>query len=137
MSDRKEVYITKEEIAKQMQFIDQIKDRIGTLQKKYYINTYGCQMNVHDSEKIQGMLSKMGYTPADASSEADLIIFNTCCIREHAEAKVFGNVGALKHYKESNPSAIICVCGCMMQQKDTADELVRKFKYLDLVFWYA
>lgn len=134
MSNRKEIYISKEEIAKQMQILDIIKNKWNTTSKKYYINTYGCQMNVHDSEKIQGMLNQMGYSQAESNTDADLIIFNTCCIREHAEAKVFGNVGALKKYKKENPSAIICVCGCMMQQKDTAAELVKKFKHVDLVF---
>lgn len=134
MSNRKEIYISEEEIAKQMQFLDIIKNKWNTTSKKYFINTYGCQMNVHDSEKIQGMLNQMGYSQAESNTDADLIVFNTCCIREHAEAKVFGNVGALKKYKKENPSAIICVCGCMMQQKDTAAELVKKFKHVDLVF---
>lgn len=134
MSDRKEIYISKEDIAKQMQFIDLIKNKFNPSNKKYYINTYGCQMNVHDSEKLIGMLEKMGYTAAASNREADVIIFNTCCVREHAETKVFGNVGALKDYKKQNPDVIICVCGCMMQQKDVADDLARKFKHVDLIF---
>lgn len=134
MSDRKEIYISKEDIAKQMQFIDLIKNKFNPSNKKYYINTYGCQMNVHDSEKLQGMLEKMGYTAAENNREADIIVFNTCCIREHAEAKVFGNVGALKDYKKQNPDAIICVCGCMMQQKNVADDLARMFKHVNLIF---
>lgn len=134
MSDRKEIYISKEDIAKQMQFIDLIKNKFNPSNKKYYINTYGCQMNVHDSEKLIGMLEKMGYTAAASNREADVIVFNTCCVREHAETKVFGNVGALKDYKKQNPDVIICVCGCMMQQKDVADDLAKKFKHVDLIF---
>lgn len=134
MSDRKEIYISKEDIAKQMQFIDLIKNKFNPSNKKYYINTYGCQMNVHDSEKLIGMLEKMGYTAAASNRAADVIVFNTCCVREHAETKVFGNVGALKDYKKQNPDVIICVCGCMMQQKDVADDLARKFKHVDLIF---
>ncbi len=134
MSNRESLYISKEEIEKQMLFISEISNKWGSLKRRYFINTYGCQMNVHDSEKLQGMLSRMGYEPAESYMNADIIVFNTCCIREHAEAKVFGNVGALKDYKTTHPSTIICVCGCMMQQQDTASTLAKKFKHVDLVF---
>ena len=101
---------------------------------KYHIITYGCQMNVHDSEMLAGMLSEIGYEETDQEQEADLILFNTCCVRDNAERRVYGNVGALKSYKQENPDRIIGVCGCMMQQPDVSADLVRKFPFIDLVF---
>jgi tRNA-2-methylthio-N6-dimethylallyladenosine synthase len=102
--------------------------------KTYHIETYGCQMNVHDSEKLAGMLEKKGYAPASSLSSADVIVFNTCCVREHAEDKVFGNVGALKSLKEERPDVLIAVCGCMMQQDAMADTLSKKFPFVNLIF---
>ena len=101
---------------------------------KYYIETYGCQMNEHDSEKIAGMLVKCGYTKADSKQDADFILFNTCCVREHAELRTFGNVGFIKELKQLNPRLILGVCGCMMQQKDVADKLYKRFPFVDLIF---
>ncbi len=99
-----------------------------------FVETYGCQQNVSDSELIMGMLSSMGYEKAASKEDADLILFNTCAVREGAELKVFGNLGALKHLKAKRPSVIIGVCGCMMQQKENADEVRKKYKHVDLVF---
>ena len=101
---------------------------------RYYIETWGCQMNEEDSEKLAGMLKKMGYAGTLKREEASVIIFNTCCVRENAELKVYGNIGALKRLKEQNPELIIAVCGCMMQQKGVADEIMKKFPYVDIVF---
>lgn len=102
--------------------------------KRYSIITYGCQMNAHDSEKIAGMLSAIGMTAAPSQEEADLILINTCCVREHAENRVYGNVGALLNLKRQKPGLIIGVCGCMMQQEKAAAKLVSKMKHVDLVF---
>lgn len=102
--------------------------------KTYYIETYGCQMNVRDSETIAGILETFGATETHSQRDADIIIFNTCCIRDHAERKVFGNIGALKALKEEKPSRVIAVCGCMMQQKQVANKLFRRFPFVDLVF---
>lgn len=96
--------------------------------------TYGCQQNVADSEKIKGMLEIMGYGFTEERTKAKLIIFNTCAVREHAEDRVFGNVGALKKYKLANPDVIIALCGCMMQQKHIADKIKESFQFVDLVF---
>lgn len=101
---------------------------------RYYIESYGCQMNAHDSEKIAGMLTAMGYHAAEKKEEADLILFNTCCVREHAEKRVFGNVGALKKQKDENPGLIIAVCGCMMQQPEVAKKLYDRYPFVNLVF---
>ena len=100
----------------------------------YAIQTYGCQMNEHDSEQLSGLLEAMGLTPAAAFQEADVMLFNTCCVREHAEVKVFGNVGALRRVKEARPDAVVCVCGCMMQQQEVAHKLQRQYPFVDLIF---
>ena len=91
-------------------------------------------MNVHDSEKVAGVLESLGYTGAETAGEADLILFNTCCVREHAEARLYGNVGALKYHKDARPGAVIGVCGCMMQQPDAAKKLMRRFSFVDIAF---
>lgn len=103
-------------------------------QGAYYIESYGCQMNGHDSEKIAGMLENIGFIKATTKSNADIIIFNTCCVREHAELRVFGNIGALKKLKDEKPGLIVAVCGCMMQQEGVAKRLYKRFPYVDLVF---
>lgn len=100
---------------------------------KYFIVTYGCQMNVHESEKIAGILESKGYKPCNAREEADIIVFNTCAIREGAEDRVFGNVGNLKKMKKKNKNLIIAVCGCMTQKSQTADYLMRTFPFVDIV----
>lgn len=100
---------------------------------KYMIITYGCQMNVHESEKLAAICEKMGYTETDKREDADLIVFNTCAIREGAEDRVFGNVGALKKLKKQRPSLIIAVCGCMTQKEATANYILKTFPFVDIV----
>ncbi len=102
--------------------------------KKYHITTYGCQMNIHESEKLAGILCKMGYVSTDKTSDADVIVFNTCCIRENAEDKAEGNIGALKGLKKLNKNVIIAVGGCMTQQRDYAEYLRSKFPFIDIIF---
>ena len=104
------------------------------MQEKYHIVTYGCQMNVHESEKIAGILRRMGYEEAEALESADIIVFNTCCIRENAENHAFGNIGALKKMKKQNPRLIIAVGGCMTQEKGKTDVLKEKFPFIDIMF---
>ncbi|MFW5976657.1 MAG: tRNA (N6-isopentenyl adenosine(37)-C2)-methylthiotransferase MiaB [Bacillota bacterium] len=101
--------------------------------KKYYIITYGCQMNEHDSEKIAGMLEEIGYSKTDSLKNADLIFINTCTIRENAEDKVFGKVGSLKKYKRKNPDLIIGIGGCMMQTETAAERIYKKHPQVDLI----
>ena len=96
--------------------------------------TYGCQQNVADSEKIKGMLHEMGYGFTEVRTKAQLILFNTCAVREHAEDRVFGNVGALKKYKHEHPGVVIACCGCMMQQQHIAEKIKKSFPFVDLVF---
>ena len=100
---------------------------------KYFIVTYGCQMNVHESEKLAAICEKMGYTLAENREDADLIVFNTCAIREGAEDRVFGYVGALKKLKKQRPETIIAVCGCMTQKDSTANYIMRTFPFVDIV----
>ncbi len=100
---------------------------------KYFIVTFGCQMNVHDSEKIAGILENMGYQCGETREETDIIVFNTCAIREGAEDRVFGNVGALKRQKKANKDLIIVVCGCMTQKEKTAKYMRETFPFVDIV----
>ena len=99
-----------------------------------FVHSYGCQQNVNDGERIKGVLVDIGYGLCDKPEDADLILFNTCAVREHAETRVFGNVGALTHTKARNPNQIIAVCGCMAQQEHVAEKLKKSYRYVDLVF---
>jgi len=104
------------------------------MQEKYHIITYGCQMNVHESEKIAGVLRRMGYVETEKKEEADIIVFNTCCIRENAENHAFGNIGALKKLKKEKPSLLIVVGGCMTQEAGKTEVLAKKFPFIDVMF---
>lgn len=134
---RKTAVVSQEELNKQHQFCQKVNSVIS---KRYEekplacVVTYGCQQNVADSEHIKGMLNEMGYGFTENRNEAKLIIFNTCAIREHAEDRVFGNVGMLKSYKRENPDVIVACCGCMMQQQHIADKMKKSFPFVDLVF---
>ena len=129
--------VTEEELEEQKKYEKRV---ISVLEKRYEekplacVVTYGCQQNVADSEKIKGMLKDMGYAFTEDRQSAKLVIFNTCAVREHAEDRVFGNVGALKKYKLANPDVIIALCGCMMQQKHIAKKIEESFPFVDLVF---
>ena len=101
---------------------------------KYCIETWGCQMNEEDSEKLSGMLKSIGYTRTENKEESSIILFNTCCVRENAENKVYGNLGNLKKLKKNNPNLVIGICGCMMQQKGMADKILKEFPYVDIIF---
>ncbi|WP_130807078.1 tRNA (N6-isopentenyl adenosine(37)-C2)-methylthiotransferase MiaB [Senegalia massiliensis] len=106
----------------------------NTNQKKYLVVTWGCQMNEHDSEKIEGILESLGYISTSDKEEADLIIYNTCLVRENAELKVYGNLGELKRIKRENPNLIIGVCGCMMQKKGVRKVIKEKYSHVDIIF---
>lgn len=104
------------------------------MDKFYHIVTYGCQMNVHESEKIAGILSELGYKSCDNYENADIVVFNTCCIRENAENHAFGNIGMLKKLKAQKKDMIIAVGGCLTQQMNKAENLHEKFPYVDIIF---
>lgn len=101
---------------------------------KYWFRTFGCQQNVSDSQRMAGLLSYCGMSPAEMMEDADVIVFNTCAVREHAEDRVFGNVGALKKLKERRPGLIIAVGGCMVQQQHIADRFRKSYPFVDIVF---
>lgn len=104
------------------------------MDKFFNIVTYGCQMNVHESEKIAGILSEMGYKSCESPEEADIVVFNTCCIRENAENHAFGNIGMLKKLKAARKDMLIAVGGCLPQQMNKAENLHEKFPYVDIIF---
>ena len=115
-----------------IKILDELKEK-DNVKKHFYIETWGCQMNEEDSEKLSGMLKRVGYTKTENKEDAGIILFNTCCVRENAENKVFGNLGSLKHLKKENPDLIIGICGCMMQQEGMADKILIKFPYVNIV----
>lgn len=102
--------------------------------KKYYIKTYGCQMNVHDSENIKAILEDMSFTEANEMEDADIILLNTCAIRENAHNKMFGFLGRVKHLKQTKPNIICGICGCMAQEESVVDDIKNKYKWVDIVF---
>ena len=128
------VFVSQEEIDRQMKLCEDLKSELGARNLHFYVETFGCQMNVRDSETIKGILSKMGYSEAPDKEQADLILFNTCCVRDHAEKRLMGNIGALKELKEANPALIIGICGCMMQQDGMAKKLLKRFPHVSLIF---
>ena len=135
--EEKNVFVPPAELIRQRKYLSLINtvlvSRYGD-SPKAYVHTYGCQGNVSDSERIKGQLREMGYTFTDTPDDADLVLFNTCAVREHAEDRVFGNVGALKPIKEQRKNMIIVLCGCMMQQKHISERIKKSFPYVNLVF---
>lgn len=130
--------VPKQELEKQEEYAELVttvlSSRFPSSAPKAFVHTYGCQGNVADGEKIKGILCSLGYELTDSVEEADLVLYNTCAIREHAQDRVFGNVGALKKYKTAKPDMIIALCGCMMQQEYVAERIKNSFRYVDLVF---
>ena len=134
--ERKTPVIPAEDIQRQKEYCAEIRALNDQLAKKplAYVDTYGCQQNEADSELIRGMLVEMGYDIIDTDEGADVIVINTCAIREHAEQRGFGTVGALVHGKRRNPNQIICLCGCMAQEPHVAQRLRQSYQHVDLVF---
>ncbi len=134
---REQIVLTQEELNIQQDYAQRVRqsyrDRLPR-QPMACVVTFGCQQNEADSELIRGMLIDMGFGLTDAEEKADLLVFNTCAIREHAEMRVFGNVGQTSHYKKDNPDLIICVCGCMPQQPQVAEKIKKSYPYVDIVF---
>lgn len=102
--------------------------------KRFCIRTYGCQANEHDSEKISWLLENIGYEATDSLEESDLIIYNTCLVRENAELKVYGHLGSLKNLKERKPNLMIGICGCMMEREEVREVILSKYRHVDLIF---
>ena len=118
----------------QIDYINKIKEIMKDEEKYALVKTYGCQQNFSDSEKIKGILKELGFDFTDDPQKADFILFNTCAIREHAQDRVFGNVGALKSLKKKNKNLIIALCGCMMEQEHVKERIEKSFPFVDLVF---
>ena len=134
--ERKTTHIPPEDIARQRAYCGEIKEINSRFSKAplAFVDTYGCQQNEADSERLRGYLSEMGYGFTTDEAEADVIVINTCAIREHAEQRVLGNVGALVHTKRAKPGQIICVCGCMAQEPHMAQKIKESYRQVDLVF---
>lgn len=134
----KSILVSEQELNKQKEYSHRVNSvlssRFATNSPKAYTHTYGCQGNIADSQRINGMLEEMGYGFTDDVQEADLILYNTCAVREHAQDRVFGNVGALKPLKASKPDLIIALCGCMMQQEHIVQKIQKSYSNVDLVF---
>ena len=134
--ERTTTVIAEEQISRQLEYCD----RIAALTAQWpeqplaFVDTYGCQQNEADSERIRGYLAKMGFGFTQDEEEARIIVINTCAIREHAEQRVFGNVGALVHVKRRHPEQLICLCGCMMQEPHVAEKIRQSYRHVDLVF---
>ncbi len=123
-------------MTEQKQYIEKIRlllQERGSGMPLACVHSYGCQQNVADGEKLSGLLAEMGYGFTQVLDEADLVLYNTCAVRENAEKRVFGNVGALKHYKRRHPGMIIALAGCMTQQQQVADRLKKSYPHVDIV----
>ena len=136
-SDKLKISVSAEELARQKEFTaltaSLIQQRFESAPKAF-VHTYGCQGNVADGERLKGMLEQMGYVMTEELEDADLVLYNTCAIREHAEDRVFGNVGALKNIKAAKKDMKILLCGCMMQQERVAKKIRTSYPFVDIVF---
>lgn len=133
---REPILVTPEELAEQAEYAEKVR-KLPHCPKTYYVVTYGCQMNAHDSEKLAGMLETMGMTPAEIRDEADFVIFNTCCVRDNAERRALGNVTWLKEVRKTHPNLVIAVCGCMIQEPGMAEKILKQYRFIDLAFGTA
>ena len=134
--ERQTTIIPQADVDRQLDFCEKIAEVTATWGEKplAHIMTYGCQQNEADSERLRGYLERMGYGFTDNAEDARIIVINTCAIREHAEQRVLGNVGALVHLKRKNPDLLICLCGCMMQEPTRVEEIKKSYLHVDLVF---
>ena len=134
--DRKEVLIPREQLERQREFEQKIRalHEGRTAPLLAMVDTFGCQQNVADSQHIMGMLEAMGCTFTDDPAQADVVVLNTCAIRDHAEKRVYGTLGALTHTKKADPEQVICLCGCMAQRPEVAEKVRQSYRHVDLVF---
>ena len=126
--------VSEQQLQTQFTYIDAVARLNGDKCPKAYTHTFGCQQNEADTERIRGMLHEMGYEMTDSTEEADFILFNTCAVREHAEDRAFGNIGALSHLKKKRPDVVIALCGCMAQRREVAEKVRQSYRHVDLVF---
>ena len=128
------VTVSEEQLQNQFTYIDAVAALIRDKKPRAYTHTFGCQQNEADTERIRGMLHEMGYEMTDDVNEADFILFNTCAVREHAEDRAFGNIGALSHLKKRRPEVIIALCGCMAQQEKNVEKIKKSYPQVSLLF---
>ena len=133
MADRKPVKVTEKQLEEQRQFMREVR-ALPQRPRSYFVVTYGCQMNAHDSEILAGMLRDMGMEEAPDRESADFVLFNTCCVRDNAERRALGNVTWLKEVRKRNPNLVIGVCGCMIQQPGMAEKIMKQYRFVDLAF---
>lgn len=133
MAEREMILITPEQLEVQKTYAKAVRE-LPHAPKSYYIVTYGCQMNAHDSETYAAQLEEMGMTEAIDRTQADFVLFNTCCVRDNAERRALGNVTWLKEVRKTRPQLIIAVCGCMVQKPGMAEEIMRQYRFIDLAF---
>ena len=131
--ERTEHTIPAEEMERQRRYTEEIR-MLPQKPESFYVVTYGCQMNAHDSEKLAGMLAEMGIREAPSREEADFVIFNTCCIRENAERKALGNITWLREIRKKKPRLMIAVCGCMIQEPGMAEKILKQYRFINLAF---
>ncbi len=122
------------EAARQREYIKKIADLTEGRGLKYLVVTFGCQMNERDSEKIAGSLAEMGYTPAASEEEADILVYNTCTVRDNADKRLYGRLGVCKQYKSRKKDMLIALCGCMMQEEEVIEKLQKSYPYVDVIF---
>lgn len=127
------IYVSEAEQIEQERAIEKIRG-LANRPQSFHIVTYGCQMNAHDSEKLAGLLTRMGMEEASDRRDADFVLFNTCCVRDNAERRALGNVTWLKELKKEKPELLIGVCGCMVQQPQMAEKILRQYRFIDLAF---
>ena len=134
--DRKTVLLDEAQLERQREYTRQLAALHQQRGKPVYalVDTFGCQQNVADSQHILGMLRDMGCQFTDDAAQADIVVLNTCAIRDHAEKRVYGNLGALTHTKKQNPEQVICLCGCMAQRPEVAEKVRQSYRHVDLVF---
>lgn len=129
-----------EEKERQLEYINRCKELIAKKEEeigrplKFHVTTFGCQMNARDSEKLCGILESIGYINEETEEKADLILFNTCTVRDNANQRVYGHLGVLKKYKKLNPNLMIGICGCMMQEKTAVEKIKKSYSYVDIIF---
>ena len=128
------VTVSEEQLQNQFTYIDAVASLICGKRLRAYTHTFGCQQNEADTERIRGMLHEMGYEMTDDVNEADFILFNTCAVREHAEDRAFGNIGALSHLKKRRPEVVIALCGCMAQQEKNVEKIKKSYPQVSLLF---
>lgn len=137
--ERNKTVMTENQRQRQLYYIDLCREYVGRLAEKKgrplrcCVQTFGCQMNARDSEKLLGILKEIGYEPTD-SEEADIVIYNTCTVRENANLRVYGRLGQLGRIKKSNPDMVIALCGCMMQEPDVVEKIKKSYRFVDVIF---